>query len=179
MLQVQVTGTDAMRAKLQRVGDALPKQALASTAVEVEGYVEREAGKHNKTGALVRSIYKTPVPGGWEIGHDLQHAKHALFFHTGTGLHGPKAQKFEIRAKNKRALHYAKDGVFWFWFGPKSPQEQAVIRKWVREKSGASSRVMFRWPKNPGMKKDAWMERAAAIAPKLFQQHVETLLNKA
>lgn len=144
MLQVQVTGTDAMRAKLQRVGDALTKQALASTAVEVEDYVAREAGKHNKTGALVRSIYKTPIPGGWEIGHDLQHAPHALFVHWGTRPH-------IIKPKNKKALRWAAGGAF--AFAPKI--------------------------KHPGNAPDKWMERAAAIAPKLFQQHVETLLNKA
>lgn len=145
MLQVKITGTDAMRAKLQRVGDVLTDQALATTAVEVEDYIEREAAKHNKTGALVRSIYKTPIPGGgWEIGHDLQHAPHALFVHWGTRPH-------IIKPKNKKALRWAAGGAFAF-----------------------AAKV-----KHPGNAPDKWMERAAAIAPKLFQQHVETILSKA
>lgn len=181
MIQVEVSGTEALRAKLQRIGAVLTRQALDSTAVEVEEYVLQEAGKHHKTprrtGALVQSIYKARIPNGWEIAHDLQRAPHALFFKFGTGLHGPKRQKFEIRAKNKKALHYAKDGVFWFWFGPKSPQEQATIRKWVKNNSGGNARVMFRWPQNPGMKKDDWMARAAAIAPAVFERHVNQKLS--
>lgn len=176
MIEIQVTGSQAVRANMARIGTVLTQQALAETAVKVEDYIEGEAGKHHQTGALVRSIYKAKIPEGWFIGHDLRTAKHALFFQFGTGLHGPRGQKYEIRAKNKRALHYESGGVFWFWFGPKSPQEQATIRKWVRKESGDNARVMFRWPQHPGIKKDAWLERAAALTPKIFEQQIAAKL---
>nr|MBZ4209520.1 hypothetical protein [Rhodoferax sp.] len=67
MISINVTGVDQVRAMLQRIGPALSGQALASTALDIEHYIEQEAAKHNKKGALVRSIYKTRMAdGSWE-----------------------------------------------------------------------------------------------------------------
>ena len=171
-LGVQVTGASDVRAELLRIG-SLPARALAITAEEVEVGVEEAAGKHHKTGAakLVQSVFKQKTPEGWLIGHDPQVSPVAKWVHWGTRPH-------EIRAKNKQALRYVKDGIFWFWFGPKSKQEQAVIRKWVKEKSSARSRVMFRWPKHPGYMGDPWMVRQAALAPITFDLALRRLMNK-
>ena len=106
-ITVNVSGTEAVRAKLAQLGDVLSRQALAATAVEVEDYVAQQASVHNKTGALVRSVFKTQTADGWLIGHDLQHAPHALFVHWGTRPH-------VIRPKNKKALRWAAGGKFAF-----------------------------------------------------------------
>lgn len=108
MISINVTGVDQVRAMLQRIGPALSGQALASTALDIEHYIEQEAAKHNKKGALVRSIYKTRMAdGSWELGHDPRVAPHALFVHWGT-------KKHDIRPKNKKTLRWASGGAFHF-----------------------------------------------------------------
>ena len=105
-LQVHLTGHQAVRDQLLRIG-AQPAQALAQTIEELEEFVEAEAGKHSKTGALVRSIYKRRITDGWELGHNLQVAPHALFVHWGARPH-------IIRPKNKRAMRWPGGGQFRF-----------------------------------------------------------------
>lgn len=141
MIDVQITGTEQVRAALLRIGTQAAKQALAATAVEVERYIEQQAGHHHKTGALVGSIYKTRTPEGWEIGHDPQRAPHAVFVHWGTRAH-------VIQPKNKKTLRWAGGGMFHF-----------------------AKKI-----NHPGNKADPWMERAAELAPGLFQQHVAAQL---
>lgn len=107
-ITVSVTGTERVRAMLERIGARLGAQALSQTAVEIEDYIEKEASRHNKSGALVQSIYKARTPGGgWEIGHDTRRAPHAVFVHFGTKAHA-------IRPTNKRALRWAGGGQFHF-----------------------------------------------------------------
>jgi hypothetical protein len=106
-ISAQLTGDKAVRAELQRIG-GLSTKALAATAVQVEDYIEAEAGKHTKTGAIVQSIFKRSLPGGgWELGHDLQRAPQALWVHWGTRPH-------VIKPKNKKALRWAGSGAFSF-----------------------------------------------------------------
>ena len=108
MISINVTGVDQVRATLYRIGKQLANKALTQTAVQIETYVEQEAAKHNKKGALVRSIYKTRLAdGSWEIGHDPRVAPHALFVHWGT-------KKHDIRPKNKKTLRWASGGAFHF-----------------------------------------------------------------
>lgn len=142
-LTTSITGDKAVRAELLRIG-SLPNKALAGTAVQVEDYVEAEAAKHNKTGRLVRSIYRRQIATGWEIGHDPQHAPHALFVHWGARPH-------VIRRKVKKSLRWPAGGAFAF-----------------------AKKV-----DHPGYKGDAWMVRAAAQAPRIFEQQLAAMLNKA
>lgn len=141
MIEVNVTGTQALRAKLERIGAVLTQQALDGTAVELEQYIEGEAATHHRTGRLVRSIYKARIPGGWTIGHDLQHAPHARFVIEGTRPH-------LITPKNKKALRWPVGGKFAF-------------AKEVR---------------HPGYKGDNYLQRAAALAPVVFERHVNQKL---
>ena len=141
MIEVNVTGTEALRAKLQHIGEVLTQQALDSTALELEQYIEGEAAKHHKTGALVRSVYKAPIPGGWFIGHDLRHAPHARFVIEGTRPH-------LITPKNKKALRWPVGGKFAF----------------AKE------------VKHPGYRGDNYLQRAAALAPAVFELHVNQKL---
>lgn len=142
MIEVNVTGTEALRAKLQRIGEVLTQQALDSTALELEQFIGNEAAKHHKTGALVRSVYKARTPGGWLIGHDLQHAPHARFVIEGTRPH-------LITPKNKKALRWSVGGKFAF----------------AKE------------VKHPGYRGDNYLQRAAALAPVVFERHVNQKLN--
>lgn len=112
---VSVAGTEAVREKLAQIGAVLGGQALAETVIEVERFIERRATLHHKHGALVRSIYKKKVtPTRWVVGHDLQHAPHALFVQFGTRPH-------TIAPKDKKALRWASGGVFFFAKGVRHP----------------------------------------------------------
>ncbi|MFT3820472.1 MAG: hypothetical protein QM750_23145 [Rubrivivax sp.] len=157
MAGLKLTGAKAMQDALKRAAQQ-PDRLIASAVVDTEDYVEKQIAKHHRpapqgTGALRASLYKRRLPDGWEIGHDQQVAPHAKYVHWGTPPH-------EIRPKNKRALRYARDGIFWFWFGPKEKAERASIMRWVRKYSGDNARVMFRWPHHPGYAGDQWLVRA-------------------
>jgi len=105
-LQVHLTGAKEVRERLLAIGSQ-PAQALNETIEELEEFVEGEVGKHSKTGTLTRSIYKRHIADGWELGHDLQVAPHALFVHWGARPH-------VIKPKNKRALRWPSGGQFRF-----------------------------------------------------------------
>lgn len=139
---VDVAADKAMRAQLLRIGKAA-NRALAKTAEDAEDYIESQAASHNRHGALVRSIYKRRIEGGWELGHDLQHAPHALFVHWGARAH-------VIRPKNKKVLRWPAGPAFRF---------ASIVH-------------------HPGYKGDAWMPRAAAMAPRIFNQHLAALLKQ-
>jgi hypothetical protein len=149
-INVNVTGTEQVRAMLQRLGSALSNQALSETVVKVEDYIRAEAGRHLKTGALNSSIFKRRTSDGWEVGHDLQRAKHAEYFQRGTGLFGPWKQRFTVKPKNKKSLRWVGGSKFAF----------------ADEKG------------NPGMKPDKWIERAAAKAPQIFASAVQAHVNQ-
>jgi hypothetical protein len=100
-------GSEDVRRRLLQIGGGAAHQALAATAEEVEEIVGNEAGKHTKSGALFRSVYLRRSGDGWEIGHDLQVAPHALFVHWGTRPH-------VIRPKKKKALRWPAGGRFVF-----------------------------------------------------------------
>ena len=101
-ISAQLTGDKAVRAELQRIG-GLSTKAVAATAVQVEDYIEAEAGKHTKTGAIVQSIFKRSLPGGgWELGHDLQRAPQALWVHLGHPPPRDQAQEQEGAAVGRQ-----------------------------------------------------------------------------
>ncbi len=141
-LDVKVTGDDKVRAMLLRIGERAAGQALNETVVETEDYIEGQAGKHTKTGALVQSIYTQRLRAlAWEIGHNTQQAPEALFVHWGTRPH-------TIRPKAKKALRWPAGGAFAF------------------------AKVVH----HPGYAGDPWLARAAVMAPRIFEQHVERVL---
>lgn len=144
-VSINVSGTDQVRAMLARIGPVLTGKALAQTAEDVENYIEREAGRHEKTGALNRSIFKRrESDGSWIVGHDRQHAPHAVFVLFGTRAH-------VIKPKNKKALRWAGGGAFRF-----------------------AKKVH-----HPGNAPDNWLQRAAALAPQIFEQHVAAQMRRA
>ena len=106
-LTARTVGGENVRRQLAKLGQS-PRRALDRLAEDVEDYVEREAGKHSKSGALFASIGKRRTgPTGWIVGHDTQRAKHALFVHWGTKPH-------LIVPKNKRSLRWVSGNNFRF-----------------------------------------------------------------
>ena len=72
---------------------------LRRLAQDVYDRAERGADAHTKTGALKQSLFLRPISKGWEIGHNLQHARHAIFVHWGTRPH-------IIERKNRLSLRW-------------------------------------------------------------------------
>ncbi len=171
-IATSLTGSEQVRALMARLSPARVARALAATAEDTEDLVRDGAMAHSKSGRLVRSLERVQEGSGWVIRHDPQHAPHALFVHWGTRPH-------EIRPRNKRALRYARNGIFWFWFGPQGPDQRRAIKAWVEREAGPDARVMFRWPKHPGYKGDPWMVRAARQAPAIFAQHLARQINSS
>lgn len=171
-LNVQITGDKAVRAELLRIG-SLPHLALARTAEDVEDFAAAEAAKHNKRGDLVASIFKRPIPGGWEIGHDLQRAPHALFVHWGTKPHviRPKGASLDTQ----REL-FGKDGTQRKLTAAGKLKAMPGGRKLVLRWPGARGFIFAQYVNHPGYKGDAWLVRAAAQAPLLFKQHITAAL---
>lgn len=85
-VRVIVEGVAAVERRIDATPGAV-QQALSVTAVRVEDLVEAGAGKHAKTGALERSIFKRRITGGWEVGHASQIAPYARFVHDGARPH--------------------------------------------------------------------------------------------
>lgn len=102
MIKVTISGIDGVQAELGKLADA-PQKAVKEFAQRVHDLAEIGADKHTDTGALFRSLYLRSIPKGWEVGHDLQMAPHAVFVHWGTKPH-------VIRPKNRKALRWVPKG---------------------------------------------------------------------
>lgn len=163
MIELRPEGLERIRADFARLVPETQTQVLRGLADVAFATARDQVDTHTKTGALARSLKRpqSDGDGGWIIGHDQQMAPHAVFVHWGTRAH-------EIRAREKKALHYVgKDGVFHYWWGPKSPQERAIIMKWMKKKA-PGGRAHFRWPHHPGYAGDAWLVKAADEAIRQF-----------
>lgn len=106
-LRADLTGTAEVRAMLAKLGRPMAAQALAATAEDARDYAKGEADRHTKTGAMAASTYLKRDGEGWEVGHDLQRAKHALFVHWGTKPH-------KIRPKDKKMLRWGTGSAWMF-----------------------------------------------------------------
>lgn len=111
MITVEVINTDEVQAKLNGLPGEIRKRALASMAQVAYDSAREGADKHTDKGALIRSLKMAPFAGGWEIGHDLQVAPHAVFVHWGTRAHPiPKPGK----PMRKKALRWPTSDGFAF-----------------------------------------------------------------
>lgn len=106
-IEVTLTGTEAIREQFTRMNRAAQFSAMAKTSQELYDYVEREADKHTKTGALFQSVFQKREGETFLIGNDLQRAPHAVFVHFGTRPH-------DISPKNKKALRWSSGSSFVF-----------------------------------------------------------------
>lgn len=106
-IQIRVNGIDAAKGQLRSLPEAIEASVIRQMAQIAYDSAERAADKHSKTGALRQSIYTRPIPGGREVGHDLQRAPHAVFVHWGTRPH-------VITPSKKKALRWPAGGAFAF-----------------------------------------------------------------
>ena len=67
----------------------------------------RGAGRHNKTGALLQSLYNRAITKGRAVGHDPQRAPHAVFVNFGSNAH-------TIKPRTRKALRWPQGGKFRF-----------------------------------------------------------------
>lgn len=106
---ISIEGADGVIKTLGELPANISATALRQLAQSIYDKAQQKADRHTKTGQLARSLYIHPVDGGrgWEIGHNLQHAPHALFVHWGTRPH-------TIRPKNRKALRWSAGNAFVF-----------------------------------------------------------------
>lgn len=174
-LNVKLSGSEAVRRQLLRIGAQAAQKALDKTVVEVEDYVRREAGQHTRTGALFASVDKHRTPDGWEIFHDLQRAPHAMFVHWGTRPHVIRPTGSSLASQREL-------------YGPGGSQRGLTAAGRLKPMPGGRKLVLrfpvgggFRFAQfvnHPGYKGDPWMVRAAALAPAIFTRHVQDQINR-
>lgn len=117
MIGLNIEGLDQVRAAFARLVPDTQKQVLNGLAQVAFDTAQRQADTHTQTGALARSLFLKPEgESAWVIGHDLQHAPHAIFIHFGTKPH-------LIKPKDKKALR---------WAGGSGGGTHFIFAKWVR-----------------------------------------------
>jgi hypothetical protein len=104
---VRFNGLSEAQGTLRALPAHLERQTILRMAQRAFDVAEAGAARHNKTGALLQSLFNRPVPKGREIGHDLQRAPHAVFVQFGTRPH-------TIRPRRRKALRWAAGGRFIF-----------------------------------------------------------------
>lgn len=92
---------------LKAMPEELERQTILRLSQAAYDEAQRGAGRHNKTGALVQSLFNRAIPRGREVGHDAQRAPQAVFVNFGTRPH-------VIRPDKKKALRWAGGGRFFF-----------------------------------------------------------------
>jgi hypothetical protein len=117
MIELNIEGVEAIRAEFQRLVPDVQKHVLNGMAQVAFNTAQQQADTHTKTGALARSLSLKPEgDSAWIIGHDLQHAPHALFVHWGTRPHS-------IRPKDKKVLR---------WPSGQGANTGFIFARWVR-----------------------------------------------
>lgn len=168
MLTVDITGLGEISEAFAKLVPKVQAKSLTRLAKAVHDDVEQAIDRHTKEGELIQSLRWVKGRDAHYVFNDLQRAPHAEHVHWGTKPH-------LIKARNKKALRFVgKDGNFWMFFGPKLPQERALIAKW-RDKKAPGTRLVFRWPMHPGYKGDPWFVDAHRAAPQHFARIIQQL----
>ena len=106
-IKITTQGITEATGTLQRLPAALEKSTILRMSQIAYDEAQRGAARHNKTGALMQSLFNRPIPKGREVGHDGQRAPHAVFVQLGTRPH-------VIRPNKNKALRWATGGKFFF-----------------------------------------------------------------
>lgn len=106
-LRLRFDGLSEAAGTLRRLPAALERSTILRMSQVAYDEAQRGAGRHNRTGALVQSLFNRAIPKGREVGHDPQRAPHAIFVQLGTRPH-------VILPKKKKALRWASGGRFFF-----------------------------------------------------------------
>lgn len=114
-VSVRFTGLAGLRTELLQIPEAMEQSAIRQMSQIAYGAAFRDASSHNRTGALVRSLYNRAIPRGREVGHDPQVSPHAIYVLFGTRPH-------KIMPKDKKALRWVgAGGGFMFAKGVNHP----------------------------------------------------------
>lgn len=106
-IQIRFEGLEEARRELPEFTARLQKPVILGLSQVAYDQAYAGAGRHNKTGALLQSLFNRQIAGGREVGHDTRRAPQAFFVNAGTKAH-------VIRPKGKKALRWAGGGKFFF-----------------------------------------------------------------
>jgi hypothetical protein len=106
-ITLRITGLSEATGTLKGIMPHLTDKTILGLSQVAYDEAQRGAARHNKTGALVQSLFNRAVPGGREVGHDLRRAPQALWVNLGTRPH-------VIMPKTKKALRWSAGGGFFF-----------------------------------------------------------------
>lgn len=106
-ITVRFQGLSEATGTLRRLPQALEHSTILRMSQVAFDEAEAGAARHNKSGAMLQSLFNRPVPKGREVGHDGQRAPHAIYVQFGTRPH-------VIRPKRKKALRWTAGGRFVF-----------------------------------------------------------------
>lgn len=106
-ISIRMTGAQEMVRALQGYPPHLEIRTIERLSQVTYDEAFRGAGRHNRSGALLQSLYNRAVAKGRAVGHDRQRAPHALYVNMGSMPH-------IIRPKHRKALRWAHGGRFRF-----------------------------------------------------------------
>lgn len=106
-ITVTLQGLSEVRGQLPQIPQNIQKRVIFNLSQVAYDFAEQGARRHAKTGPLMLSLFNRAIPGGREVGHDLNRAPHALFINAGTKPH-------IIRPKDKKALRWVVGNRFVF-----------------------------------------------------------------
>jgi hypothetical protein len=156
-LYLKVDSVKLQKALETAAKDIIPELRIAmkSACRSVTSLARRDHKYTRKSGQLDRSIrYQVDQTGLYgEIFLDEGIAAYGKYQHDGTEPH-------QIRAKNKKALHFVKGGVP--WFVPKKPYiQQGIKNPYWRKLQSEGMNVSFKgFVNHPGIKADKFLYRA-------------------
>jgi hypothetical protein len=104
---IRFDGLNETARELPQISENLRKPVILGLSQVAYDSAQRGAARHNKTGALVQSLFNRAIPEGRQVGHDAQRAPHAIFVNFGTKPH-------VIKPKTKNALRWSAGGRFHF-----------------------------------------------------------------
>ncbi len=107
MIEISILGAEEISRHLVAAPEKIQARVIREMSQIVYDSAQRGADAHTKTGAMARSLFNRAIPGGREIGHDLQAAPHAVFVHWGTKPH-------EIRPRRRKVLRWPAGDAFVF-----------------------------------------------------------------
>ena len=106
-ITVTLQGLSEVRGQLPQIPENIQQRVIFNLSQVAFDFAEQGARRHAKTGPLMQSLFNRAIPGGREVGHDLNRAPHALFINAGTKPH-------IIRPKDKKALRWVVGNRFIF-----------------------------------------------------------------
>jgi hypothetical protein len=109
-ITLRINGLSEATGTLKGIMPHLTDKTILGLSQVAYDEAQRGAARHTKpggSGALFQSLFNRAVPGGRQVGHDLDRAPQALWVNLGTKPH-------VIMPKAKKALRWSAGGRFFF-----------------------------------------------------------------